>query len=188
MAFGGLSLGWRAFPTVLAVFATSLLDAPPSEQGNPNSSLMRDCNRRATASIGSGRIVTSRNASSIDSGSTSGAVSRNTRHHLARTSRVVSAMLRQHDQMRTQPQRLRHRHGRAHAVLPRRIRSRGHHARAAPGCPPTAIAFPRKSGLSCSSTAQKNASKSRCKILRTFAMSSGRRDAYLSVLRSRRQN
>ena len=70
MALGGLSVGCRALPTVFAVFATSLLVAPPSEQGKPSSSMMRFCSLRAMDSISSVRIVTSRKASSMESGST----------------------------------------------------------------------------------------------------------------------
>ena len=73
----------------------------------------------------------SRNASSIDSGSTSGVKRQHHLPHLAADARIF-LHVRPHDaRVRAQPQRLEHRHGRAHAVGARDIAGRRRPRRAA---------------------------------------------------------
>ncbi len=72
MALGGPSPRARALPTLLAILATSLLAATPSEQGRCSSLRMAACKLRATVSASSGRSLTSRKASSMESCSTKG--------------------------------------------------------------------------------------------------------------------
>ena len=72
--------------------------------------------------------VTSRYASSSDSGSTSGVHVAQDRHDLRRH-RLVLVEVRPHDdQLRAKPHRARHRHRRAHAELARLVARRRHHA------------------------------------------------------------
>jgi hypothetical protein len=76
IALGVSPVVLAALPTSVAILATSLLLAMPSEQGRPSSARMVCCNRRARSGPGLAWSLTSRKASSIEIGSTSGVSAR----------------------------------------------------------------------------------------------------------------
>ena len=114
-----------------ASLATNFVGATPTEQVSPSSSSTR---RRMAAAMCPGRPCsrvapeTSRNASSSDSGSTSGVTSRRMRHDGVGRRAVGGAVRRQHDGVRAAAQGLGHRHGAADAVAAGLVGRRRHHA------------------------------------------------------------
>ena len=111
-----------------AIFARNLFGATPADAVSPCRSRIRAFRRFATR-VASGSphafSVTSRYASSSDSGSTSGVTSRKIANTAVRCGLVPREIGRHDDERRAQPDRLRHRHRRADAERPRLVARRG---------------------------------------------------------------
>ena len=125
---GGTTTSPSGFFASDAILATVLFVPTPIETVRPVSlftSLLQVARQaRSRRRIRSWRPVTSRNASSSDSGSTSGVTERKMRHHLLRDLVVALEARRDADRVRAEPQRPRHRHRGAHTELPRFVRGR----------------------------------------------------------------
>ena len=126
-ASGGTTSRPSGLATALATLARNLVRATPTVIGSPTRS--RTSRRSATAiSVGVPETLrrppTSRNASSIDSPSTSGVVSSNTCEHRFARFGVRRHARVDHDRSRAQPARLRASHRRAHAIRLRLVAGR----------------------------------------------------------------
>ena len=161
---GGTTSSPSGFATPLATFARNFVLATPTVIGRPTRS-STFCFRRTAISAGvPGEPLacprTSRNASSIESPSTSGVVSSNTAvHRLARLG-VRGHPRPDHDRLRTEPARLTRRPSPSGCRTPS-PRSSPRARRPAP----TMTGRPRRRGSSRCSTDAKNASRSACRIV-----------------------
>ena len=127
-ALGGWPF-WAVFlPTSVAILATSLFAATPTEQGRPSSSLTRFCRRRARAG---GVLV---QVADIHEGLVDGDLLDQRRevaqalHDLVGHLAVIAAVVRDDQQARAQAQGPAHRHGRVDAEAAGGVGAGGHHA------------------------------------------------------------
>ena len=133
MRSGAMTVRPSGFLQPDAILARNLFGATPADAVRPVSSRMRSFSRRATSTpSGSPQAfsVTSRYASSSDSGSTSGVTSRKMAKTWERHGGVLAEVGRDDDELGTEPDGPRHRDRGAHAEGPRFVARGGDDAAA----------------------------------------------------------